>query len=312
MKQFVVKGSWPGLVTPFTKRGDVNTDSLSRLVEFHKENESDGLLLLGSTGEAMMLKMDERKRVIDTVVDAANGQIPIMCGTSAVTTDETIENTRYAKNAGVDCALIVQPPYIKPTQKSLFFYFKEVAESVDFPIAIYNNPDRTGVNIEAETIARLSHIPNIVALKEAGPNSYQIVRVIELAKGRMSILCCDCPFFALILTTLAAGGHGTTSVTGALSPREFARISTRWDTFQDVEKTRELYLRFLPLMRLIYAEPNPVPLKAALNVIGADVGTPRKPLMKLEAHHTAMLKITLERLEILQDGSYQREFFGKK
>jgi 4-hydroxy-tetrahydrodipicolinate synthase len=155
MKRFNVEGSWPGLVTPFTIRGDVKIESLERLVDFHSENGSEGLLLLGSTGEAMMLTKEERRNVIDAAVDAANGKIKVMCGTSAVTTKETIENTRYAKDAGADCGLLVQPAYIAPTQEALYRYYKDVAETVDFPIAIYNNPGRTGVNIESETLAKL-------------------------------------------------------------------------------------------------------------------------------------------------------------
>ena len=169
MKSFNVEGSWPGIVTPFTEHDNVNVDSLKRVIEFHIENRSDGLLILGSTGEAIMLSRDERRKVIDAAVDFVNGRIPVMCGISAVTTKETLENARYAKNAGVDCSLLVQPAYIQPTQDALYKYYKEVAEEANFPMVIYHDPTRTGVSIKAETIAKLSNIDNIVALKEAGP-----------------------------------------------------------------------------------------------------------------------------------------------
>lgn len=312
MRRFNVEGSWPALVTPLTREDNVDTECLKKLVDFHIENGSDGLLLLGSTGEAIMLSKSERKKVIEIVVDVANGKIPVMCGTSAITTKETIENTRHAKDAGVDGALLVQPAYVKPTQEALYQYFKDVAESIDLPITIYNNPARTGVNIEAETVAKLSHIDNIVALKEAGSNPYQVMRVIELTRGKFNVLCCDCPSYALILPTLAAGGNGTSNVTGSIVPREFAELSKPWKTFEDALKTRELYLKLLPLMRMMYAETNPVPLKAALNMIGANVGHPRKPLIELSKSYMGTLKLTLKRLGILEENSYQRKFFSKK
>lgn len=310
--QAIIKGSWPAIITPFSKGGPVEIDCLKSLVEFHKENNSDGILVLGSTGESMMLSDVERRKVIDIALEITNGKLPVMCGISAITTKETIENAKHAEDKGVDFGMLVQPPYIKPTQRALYDYFKEVANSVDLPIALYNNPSRTGVNIEAETVAKLSKIDNIVALKEAGPNPYQLMRVIELTRVKFNILCCDCPFFALILPTLAAGGQGTTNVTGSLIPREFAALSQPWDTLENVKTTRELYFRFLPLMRMMYAETNPIPLKAALNLIGANVGVPRRPLTEISKPNLASLRTTLKRLGILEEDSYQKEFFSKK
>lgn len=191
MKRYNVEGSWPALVTPFTEEDDLDEDILRRIVEFHVENGSDGVLLLGSTSEVTLLSAEERRRIIDLALDTASGRIPVMCGVSAPTTVGTIENARYAREAGADCGLLVQPAYIKPSQDALYMYYKEVAESVDLPIVIYNNPERAGVNIEPETIARLAQLPNIVALKEAGPNPYGVLRVVELTRGEFNVLCCD-------------------------------------------------------------------------------------------------------------------------
>ena len=202
---FSVEGSWPALVTPFHGDDTVNLEALRRLVGFHVENGSQGVLILGSTGEAIMLSQEERKRIIDTVLDEANGRIPVMVGVAAVSTRQTIENARYALEAGADAGLVVQPPYIKPRQDSLYHYFKEVASSVDLPLVIYNNPERCGVNVEPETVARLAQHPNIVALKEAGPNPYGVLRVLELTRGRLNVLCCDCAFYALIPVVTVAG-----------------------------------------------------------------------------------------------------------
>jgi len=312
MKRLNVEGSWPALVTPFTEDDKVDYVVLNTLVEFHVENHSDGILILGSTGEATLLTMEEKMRIIDEVLDAARGKIPSLCGISAPTTKQTIENARYAKEAGADGGLIVQPGYVRPNQDALYRYFKEVAEAVDFPLVIYNNPSRTGVNIAAETLARLASVENIVALKEAGPNPYGVLRVVELTRGAFNVLCCDCPHYALLFPVLASGGKGTSNVTGSIAPRELAMISKPWRNYEDVLRSRETFFRMFPLMRMMYAETNPVPLKAALNMVGAKVGLPRKPLTELSRDNKATLKLTLDRLGILDEGSYQREFFSRR
>jgi 4-hydroxy-tetrahydrodipicolinate synthase len=307
-----VKGSWPALVTPFTEEDEVDYAILRRLVDFHVENKSDGILLLGSTSEATLLSAEERKRIINETLDAARGKIPVLCGVSASTTKQTIENARYAKEAGADGGLIVQPGYIRPTQDALYHYFKDVAEALDLPLVIYNNPSRTGVNVEAETLARLARLENIVALKEAGPNPYGVLRVVELTRGTLNVLCCDCPHYALIFPVLASGGKGTSNVTGSIAPRELAEISKPWEGYEDVERCRELFFRMFPLMRMMYAETNPVPLKAALNMVSAGVGKPRKPLTELSKANNAKLRLTMERLGILDEDSYQMEFFSRR
>ena len=312
MKPFDVKGSWPALVTPFTENDEVNIGMLRRLVEFHAENGSDGVLLLGSTGEATMLSREERELIIDEALDETGGRLPVMVGVSASTTKATIENAVYARGAGADCGLLVQPAYVKPTQEAIYLYFKEVAEGAELPLVIYNNPPRTGVNIEAETVARLARLENIVALKEAGPDPYQALRVMELTRGGFNVLCCDCPFYALVLPVLAGGGKGTSNVSGSVVPREMTELSRPWEGYGDVLRARELYFKLLPLMRMMYAESNPVPLKAALNMIGANVGRPRRPLTELTEANKATLRLTLERLGILCEGSYQREFFSRR
>ena len=312
MKRYNVEGSWPALVTPFTKKDEVNYDVLRRLVNFHAENRSNGILLMGSTGEAILLTKEEREKIIDVVIDEAGGKVPVMVGVAAVSTRDTLENANYAKEAGADCGLVVQPPYIKPTQDALYRYFKDVADAVDMPLVIYNNPERCGVNVEPETIARLAPHPNIVAIKEAGPNPYGVMRTVELTRGEFNVLCCDCAFYALIPVVMASGGKGTSNVTGSMCPREFAELSKPWENYDDVLKTREHLYRLLPLTRMMYSESNPVPLKAALNMVGADVGKPRKPLQELGEANMKVMRQTMQRLGILDEDSYQRRFFSKK
>lgn len=311
MKKYNVEGSWPAVVTPFDDKDEVNYDVLRQLVGFQARNNSTGLLLMGSTGEAILLRPDERKKIIDTVLDEARGKIPVMVGVAAMTTRQTIENARYAKEAGADLGLIVQPPYIKPKQSSIYKYFKDVADAVDIPLAIYNNPERCGVNIEPETIARLSRHPNIVAIKEAGPNPYGVMRTIELTRGDFNVLCCDCAFYALIPVVMASGGKGTSNVTGSLCPREIATISKPWTDYDDVLNMREALYKYLPLIRMMYSETNPVPLKYAMSLVGADVGKPRKPLMELSEQNQKTMRQTMERLGIMDEDSYQKQYFGR-
>ena len=312
MKRFNVEGSWPALVTPMTPEDEVDYDVLRRLVGFHIENHSAGVLLLGSTGEAIMLTADERRKIIDTVLDEANGKTPVMVGVAAVTTRQTIENARHAKEAGAAAGLIVQPPYIKPTQNALYGYFKDVADAVDMPLVIYNNPERCGVNVEPETIARLARHQNIIAVKEAGPNPYNVMRTVELTRGEFNVLCCDCPFYALIPVVMSSGGKGTSNVTGSICPREMAVISKPWTCYGDTEAMREHLYRFLPLIRMMYSESNPVPLKWALNHVGANVGRPRKPLQELGEANQRAMRQTMESLGIMAEDSYQREYFARK
>lgn len=312
MKRFNVEGSWPAIVTPFTGHDELNSEVLSQLVEFHIENNSDGILILGSTAEAIMLTGKERKSIIDLAVSQANGRIPVMCGVASVSTKSTLENARYAKDAGVDCGLIVQPPYIKPTQKALYHYFKDIADNVDLPFVIYNNPERCGVNVEPETMANLARHDNIVAVKEAGPNPYGVMRTFELTRGRLNILCCDCAFYALIPVVMASGGKGTSNVTGSMCPREFSQLSKPWVDYDDVLNTRRHVYNLLPLIRMMYSESNPIPLKYALNLVGADVGKPRKPLLELSDANKKTMELTMKRLGILNEDSYQKEFFSRK
>lgn len=300
------------MVTPFDENGEVDLDALRKLIDFHVEFGSNGVLLLGSTGEPILLTKDERRRIVEASVDHANGRLPIMCGVSAPSTRETIENARHARDAGVEVGLMVQPPYVKPTQAAVYNYFKDVADEVDLPLVIYNNPDRCVVNVEPETVARLAQHPNFVAIKEAGPSPYAEMRVIELTRGEFNVLCCDCAFYAHILVVMASGGKGTSNVTGSVCPTEFVEMSKPWENYDDVLRTRQHLYKLLPLIRVMYSESNPVPLKSALNMVGAKVGRPRPPLTELAEANVAVLRQTMQRLGILSEDSYQMSFFNKK
>lgn len=293
-------GSWVALITPFTDDGRVDCAGFHRLVDFHVDHGSDGLLLCGSTGEPSLLSADEKRAIFDEVLPRARGRIPVLAGTTCGTTDETIDLSRHAQHAGADGLLLVVPAYSRPPQEAIYRHFRAVAEAVDLPIAVYNNPTRVGANVEPETIVRLADVPNIVALKQATPSVAQMVTVREALGDRMSLLCCDYPGYSLILPTLSIGGQGTANVAGNVIPEEMAAMSRPWRSYEDVERSRALYFRYLPLFRLLYSVSNPVPVKAAVGLLGLPAGPVRRPLQGLASDKLRHLAALLDETGIRQ------------
>jgi 4-hydroxy-tetrahydrodipicolinate synthase len=273
-----IEGSWPAIVTPYDESGDVNFKVFDELIDFHVKYGSNGILIMGSTGESTQLSLDERRDIIAYAAEYSHKKIPVFFGCTCATLFDTIELAQYAEDVNAFGLVLVVPPYVKPPQEAVLDFFKRVADSVSLPIAIYNNPARVGVNIPPETMIELSKIKNIVADKEAIPNVSQLQEIKNGAEGDFSILCCDYPGYSLILPTLAMGGSGTANVAGNVVPEEMAILSKPWETYEDVVKAREIYEELLPLLKLLYSVSNPVPVKAAVNLLGFKVGDPRPPL----------------------------------
>lgn len=274
-------GSWVALVTPFTERGEVDFAGFERLIDFQVEHGTSGLLIMGSTGEPTLLTPEERREILDRVCAYAKGKIPVFAGTTCGSTRETIELSRYAEQAGADGLLLLVPAYATPPQDGVYLHFRAVAEAVNIPVAIYNNPSRVGVNIDPATIIKLAEIPNIVADKEAMGNISQLVEVLRGTNGRLHLLCCDYPGYGLILPTMALGGHGTANIAGNIIPREMAEMSRPWQSWDDVRRTRELYFKYVPLLSALYSRPNPIAVKAALRLMGLPGGPVRHPLVDM-------------------------------
>jgi 4-hydroxy-tetrahydrodipicolinate synthase len=293
-------GSWVALITPFTPDGTVDLAGFRRLIDFHVAHSTDGLLLCGSTGEPSLLTTEEKRTIFDTVLPYARGRIPVFVGTTCGSTAETLELSRYARQAGADGLLLVVPPYSRPPQEAIYQHFRTIAEAVDLPIAIYNNPSRVGVNIDAETIIRLAEIPNIVADKEAIPNVSQLAAIKRTTGDRLHLLCCDFPGYGLILPTLALGGQGTANVTGNIIPEEMAAMSRPWQDFEDVQRSRELYFRFLPLLTMMYSLSNPVPVKTAVGLLGLPAGQVRRPLPDMAPDKVRKLQALLNELGVTE------------
>lgn len=291
-------GSWVAIVTPFTQHGTVDYDGFCALIDFQVKHGTDGLLVMGSTGEATSLSLAERREIITQVVPVAKGRIPLFLGTTAGTTAETVALSEHAANAGADGLLLVVPPYIQPPQDGVYNHFKAVAEAVPLPIALYNNPSRVGVNIDAATIAKLAQLPNLVADKEAMGNVSQLAEVRRLTNPDFRLLCCDYPGYGLILPTLALGGHGTANISGNIIPEEMRALSQPWQGWNDVERTRKLYFEYLPLISALYSLSNPIAVKAALRLLGLPGGPVRPPLVELAGDKLANLAACIDKLGV--------------
>jgi 4-hydroxy-tetrahydrodipicolinate synthase len=269
------RGTTTALVTPFTPDGAIDERRLRALVDWQIEQGVDVLLAVGTTGESATLSHEEHHRVMDIVIQQAAGRVPVMCGAGSNATAEALSLTRYAEKAGADAILSVGPYYNKPTQEGLYQHFKAIAEATSLPVFIYNVPGRTGMNIAADTILRLSEIPNIAGVKEASGNFAQIMRILAHRPDGFLLLSGD---DAVTLPIIALGGDGVVSVVAnevpALTSRMVrAALEGRW------HEARELHYRLLPLMEANFIESNPIPVKAALWLMGKVELSYRLPLV---------------------------------
>ena len=293
------EGSWVALVTPFDSAGNLDLDCFKKLVDFQVTNRTDGLLFMGSTGESTSLTLEERRDIIVEMTAYCRGKIPAFHGVTCSTTKATLELAKLAEEQGADGVMMVVPPYIAPPQSAIFEYFKTVCQSISIPVALYNNPARVVVNINPETIIRLTQeCPNLVADKEAVPNVAQLASVMDGTGGKLRVLCCDAPPYAITLPTLAMGGHGTANVTGNVIPKEMAEMSVPWKSWDDVLRSRNIYFEFLPVMEAAYSHTNPVAIKAMVKLLGFPVGEPRAPLPALTAKQLQPLEEVIKRFEL--------------
>lgn len=294
-----ITGSWIAIPTSFKEDGTVDLEGFKKLIDFHQKYGTDGLIVLGSAGEASMLTTKEKQEIIEFVADYSRDKIPVLMGTTGPNTSETITLTKFAQEHKAYGALLIVPAYIRPPQEAIYNFFREVATAVDLPISIYNNPTRVGVNISLEISIRLAKIPNIIAFKEAIPEVNQLIELKKAVGEEVDILPCDSPAFSVILPCLAMGGSGVTNITGNLAPEEFAQLSKPWSNFEEVTRCRQLFFNYFELMKICYAVTNPVVIKAGLKLLGLPGGKPRPPLSELNPEKTAQLKNIMEKLGLL-------------
>jgi len=286
----MLTGSMVALVTPFRK-GRVDEKALRGLIEFQIQGGTSAIVPCGTTGESATLSHSEHNRVIELTVKAVRGRVPVIAGTGSNSTAEAIALTRHAKKVRADGALLICPYYNRPTQEGLYRHFKAIAKAVDLPLVLYNIPSRTGVNLLPTTAARLLEFPTIVAMKESSGSLQQISELIGLCGDRLTVISGD---DALTLPIIALGGQGVISVAANLVPKDCAEL-VKAALKGDGERARRLHYRLSPLTDALFLETNPIPVKAALELMGRCSGEVRLPLCPMaDANHERLKKAMKE------------------
>jgi len=274
--------------------GSVNYKKLEELVDWHVENGSDALIVCGTTGEAPTLKMDEHLEAIRVAVVRAAGRIPVIAGTGSNDTDHCINSCRQAQRLGADGLLLVTPYYNKTSQRGLIAHYTAVAAATDLPLILYNVPSRTGVNIQPATVAELAKLDTVAGLKQANGDLSSVAQIAAL---------CDLPIYSgnddQIVPIMSLGGKGVISVLSNVIPRETHDICQAWFDGDPAESLR-LQLHWLDLANALFTDVNPIPVKAAMNLMGMEVGACRLPLYQMEEKTLAALEQVLRRHKLMQ------------
>ncbi len=285
MKKILFKGCGTAISTPFDENG-VNFKEFEKLVENQIQNKVDAIIVCGTTGEASTMTTDEKLDTIKCAVKTSNGRIPIIAGTGGNNTKQVIEYSKQVEKLGVDGLLIVTPYYNKCTQNGLIEHYKEIAKNVSLPIILYSVPSRTGVNIEPKTCLELSKIENIVAIKEASGNLSQAAEISHLCGDNLNIYSGNDD---QIVPILSLGGIGVISVLSHVLP-EYTHNMVYNFLNGDIKKATKMQLDVIPLCKALFSEVNPIPVKAALNILGYNYGIPRLPLTKMCTEKEEILK----------------------
>ncbi len=278
-------GVMTALVTPF-RNNQVDEEAFRAHVERQIEAGVDAVVPAGSTGEAATLSVAEHKRVIEMTVDQVAGRVPVIAGTGSNNTAESIELTQAAKDLGADATLLISPYYVKPTQEGIYQHYKAIADAVHIPQVLYNVPGRTASNIQPETVARLSHIPNIVAIKDATADMAQLTRTMMACDGRILFYSGD---DASVLPFMALGGSGVISVVSNIAPKTMKAMVDAVVN-QDFETAKTMHFALQDLTDAMFVESNPIPVKKACELLGWMSGELRLPLTDLALEHTSSLQ----------------------
>lgn len=285
------EGVLPALVTPFSKDNTIDSESLRNIVSFVEDGGVSGIVACGTTGESATLTMAEHKELIDIAMDCAS--VPVIAGTGSNNTVEAVELTKHAADVGADAALVISPYYNKSNKAGLMAHFKTIAEAADIPIILYNVPSRTGQDISAEIIAELAKVGNIVAVKEASGSVEKISRILELtADEDFKVLSGE---DGLTLPIVALGGSGVISVVANVLPEMMVKLVDAASK-GDLKTAREMHFKMAPLVRALFSETNPIPVKRAIELMGLASGDLRLPLAPLSAENDKVLQDALRGL----------------
>ena len=291
---FTIEGVYPALITPFTKSDEVDAESLRRLVEFTVEGGVTGILPCGTTGESATLSHEEHKKVIDTVIDCS--KVPVIAGTGSNNTQEAVDFTKHAADAGAAACLLITPYYNKPNVTGLKAHFKKIGDAVDIPLILYNIPSRTGQNISAETQIELAvEVANLKGVKEASGDLKQVGTIIQMASEQgldFSVMAGD---DFLTLPIMSLGGKGVISVAANIAPKEICDMVAAMSK-NEVEKAQAINIKLYPLFDSMFLETNPIPVKKAAELMGLAAGNVRLPLGALSEGNVAKLRKVLEGL----------------
>ena len=290
-------GTATAMITPFGKDGGVNYAAFGRMIDFQIENGTDVLVVLGTTGEPPTMTEEEKEEVMRFSVRRAAKRAKVVFGTGSNSTAHAVEASRKAERLGADGLLAVTPYYNKCTQNGLYEYYKAIADAVSIPVICYNVPPRTGVNIKPETAARIADIENIAGIKEACGNMEQIVTTARMIRGKCDLYSGD---DHLNLPILAIGGAGLISVSSNIFPRETKQL---YEAVKrgDLGEANRLQNKMLPVIDLLFCEVNPIPAKAAADMIGLEGGIPRAPLTEMEPAHKEQLRAALKTYGLIKD-----------
>lgn len=289
----IFSGSGVAIVTPFDTNNEIDYKSFEKLLEFHFENGTDAIVVCGTTGESATLSDEEKISLIEFAVKKSDGKIPIIAGTGSNNTNHAKKLTMRAKEIGADACLVVTPYYNKTTQQGLIEHYAEISK-VGLPIIIYNVPSRTGLNILPDTYKNLLQLENIIAVKEASGNISQIAEISMLTQNEKN--------FSLysgnddqIVPTLSLGGDGVISVLANIFPKQVHDMCQKYFS-GDVKESLNLQLKFIPLIKNLFCEVNPIPIKTAMNIMGFEVGECRLPLTKMSNENYKNLAESLKQL----------------
>ena len=288
------KGSGVAIVTPFNKKG-VDFDALEKLVEWHIQENTDAIIVCGTTGEASTMSLQEKKETIKFVVDIVNKRIPVIAGTGTNNTEASIEMSKWAESVGVDGLLIITPYYNKTTQKGLVAHFKAIAEGVNIPIILYNVPGRTGMNIAPATLKEVCQIKNIVAIKEASGDLSQVIKMKALCGDSIDIYSGNDD---QIIPILSIGGIGVISVLANVAPKathDMVHLYLEGNT----KEALDIQIKYLNLCDSLFVETNPIPVKTAMNLMNMNVGHLRLPLCEMEEKNKTLLEKAMKDLDLI-------------